>query len=290
MNSQNLELILKKTQLGAEFKEEELKKLANVAKLQEFKSGTFLIKEGSSSDSLMIVIEGKIEVETQNSQHYIAEIEATPKGLVIGELGLLLDEPRAASIKALQDCQALVFDKASLSQFLLNGDSLITTLAIQLGQSLAMKVKILLEEVVTLFNKQDQLLTSIESLSHFPSQTNLKALKEDLLKEAETLRESQQKVEKKLYYLDTQIKHRNKTTQIAQLLIALVTGSLFTLIIIWITNLAIAKFDPSNSLDSDITPYPTVVPYIDTPEACAERGGSRWQNNQCWDYQHDPKW
>ncbi len=290
MNSQNLELILKKTQLGAEFKEEELKKLANVAKLQEFKSGTFLIKEGSSSDSLMIVIEGKIEVETQNSQHYIAEIEATAKGLVIGELGLLLDEPRAASIKALQDCQALVFDKASLSQFLLNGDSLITTLAIQLGQSLAMKVKILLEEVVTLFNKQDQLLTSIESLSHFPSQTNLKALKEDLLKQAETLRESQQKVEKKLYYLDTQIKHRNKTTQIAQLLIALVTGSLFTLIIIWITNLAIAKFDPSNSSDSDMTPYPTVVPYIDTPEACTERGGSRWQNNQCWDYQHDPKW
>ncbi|MDJ0650077.1 MAG: hypothetical protein QNJ60_15405 [Xenococcaceae cyanobacterium MO_188.B19] len=34
----------------------------------------------------------------------------------------------------------------------------------------------------------------------------------------------------------------------------------------------------------------TVVPHIDTPEACEERGGSRWQNGQCWDYQHDPKW
>ncbi len=290
MNSQNLELILKKTQLGAEFKEEELKKLASVAKLEKFKSGTFLINEGSPSDCLMIVIEGKIEVETTKSQHNIAEIEATPKGLVIGELGLLLDEPRAASIKALKDCQALVFDKASLSQFLLNGDSLITTLAIQLGQSLGMKVNILLEEVVSLFNKQDQLLTSIESLRHSPFQTNLKALRADLLKQAETLRESQQKVEKKLYYLDTQIEHRKRTTQIAQLLIALVTGSLFTLMIIWITNLAIARFEPSNSSDSDRISYPTVVPYIDTPEACEKRGGSRWENGQCWDYQHDPNW
>ena len=47
MNRQNLELILKKTKLGAEFSEQELKKLASVAKLQEFASGTFLMNEGN---------------------------------------------------------------------------------------------------------------------------------------------------------------------------------------------------------------------------------------------------
>ena len=291
MNGQNIELILKKTKLGAEFSEQELKKLASVAKLQEFESGTFLMNEGSPSDSLMIIIQGKIEVETKKSHHHISQVEATEEGLVIGELGLLLDEPRAASIKALEDCQALVFSKASLVQFLLNGDSLITTLAIQLGQSLGMKVHILLDEVVTLFNEHDELLTTIESLRHSRSQADLESLKEDLLKQAKNLRKSQQNVQKKLYYLDSEIQHTKTTRRAAEIFIALVVGSLVTLMVGWMSSKVIARLASPNSPPAPArAPYPAMIPYIETEEACQKRAGSRWQNGQCWDYEHDPEW
>ncbi|MDJ0576837.1 MAG: cyclic nucleotide-binding domain-containing protein [Xenococcaceae cyanobacterium MO_234.B1] len=291
MNRQNLELILKKTKLGAEFSEQELKKLASVAKLQEFASGTFLMNEGNPSDSLMIVIQGKIEVETKKSHHHISQIEATEEGLVIGELGLLLDEPRAASIKALKDCQVLVFSKASLSQFLLNGDSLITTLAIQLGQSLGMKVHVLLDEVVTLFNEHDELLTIIESLRNSHSQADLESLKEDLLKQAENLRKSQQNVQRKLYYLDSEIQHTKTTRRGAEILIALVGGSLVTLMVGWMSSKMLLRLaSPNSPLAPAMIPYPTVIPYIETEEACQERLGSHWHNGQCWDYEHPPEW
>ncbi|MDJ0692637.1 MAG: cyclic nucleotide-binding domain-containing protein [Xenococcaceae cyanobacterium MO_188.B32] len=285
MSSQNLELILQKTKLGAAFSQQELQKLASIAQLHEFKSGTFLIVEGSSSDSLLILIQGKIEVKTPKSPHHISQLEATQEGLVIGELGLLLDRPRAASIKALKDCKALVFSKAALSQFFLNGDSLISTLAIQLGKSLGLKVHLLLDEVVTLFNQHDELLTIIESLRHSSSQPNWENFKQDVLKQADNLRKSQHNVQRKLYYLESEIQHTKTTRRVFEILIALVGGGLVTLMAGWLGGKVIARLSSPSS-----PPAPTIVPYITTEAACQKRWGSRWQNGQCWDYEHHPEW
>ncbi len=285
MSGQNLELILQKTKLGAAFSQQELHRLATVAQLHEFAAGTFLLDEGSPSDSLLIVLQGQIEVKTQKSPHYISQLEATEKGLVIGELGLLLERPRAASIKALTDCQALVFSKASLSQFLLQGDSLISTLALQLGQSLGMKVQILLDEVVTLFQQHDELLTTIDRLRHSSPPPDWGKFQQDLRTQADHLRQSQHQLQRKLYYLDSEIQQTKTTRRLLEILIALVGGGLVTLMAGWLGSKMIARLASPHS-----PPAPTIIPYIHTEAACQKRWGSYWQNGQCWDSQHHPEW
>ncbi|MGK7944101.1 MAG: cyclic nucleotide-binding domain-containing protein [Microcystaceae cyanobacterium] len=280
-----IQKILQNTQFSQAFNPQELEKLASVAKLQTFASGTFLMTEGSPSDALMIVIDGEIEMETKKSNHHISQLTATSKGLVIGELGLLLDEPRAANIKAVRDCQALVFSKDSLYKFLVDGESLVTTLAIELGQSLGQKVHLLLDEVIDLFNEHDQLLTTIEKLQHSPSQEKLATLKDDLLKQAKTLRQSQQKVQKKLSYLDTEIQHTKTTRRVAEIVIALTIGSGITVIFGLLWSQVFSRWVTLKQ-----SPAPAAIPYVTTEAECQKRFGSRWQNGQCWDYQHSPDW
>ncbi|MGK7930461.1 MAG: cyclic nucleotide-binding domain-containing protein [Microcystaceae cyanobacterium] len=285
MINQVIEQTLKKTQFSQAFKPQELKKLIDVAKLKTFPSGSFLMTEGSPSDSLMIVVAGEIELDTRKTQHHISQLTATSKGLVIGELGLLLDEPRTANIKAVCDCQAIVFSKDSLYKFWMDGESLITTLALELGQSLGQKVHVLLDEVIDLFNEHDQLLNTIDKLKHSSSQDNLATLKEDLLKQAKNLRQSQQKVQKKLYSLDTEIQHTKTTRRVAEIVIALAVGSVVTLVLSLVGSQLINR-----RMASKQTPAPAIIPYVTTEEECQKRFGSRWNEGQCWDYEHDPQW
>ena len=73
-----------------------------------FRDGEFLMRQGDTATSLMLICEGVVEVCTQDrdgNRHYIAR---SGPGEVMGEMALLSDEPRSADVMAEQTVKVLV--------------------------------------------------------------------------------------------------------------------------------------------------------------------------------------
>ena len=73
-------------------------------KIENFKSGSVLIKQGGQDNKLFVLVEGQVEILREETQvSYVDE-----PGSIFGEMSVLLDMPYSATVKALSDVQAYV--------------------------------------------------------------------------------------------------------------------------------------------------------------------------------------
>ena len=82
---------------------------------QAFADGQLIIREGDTGEAAYIIVSGRCRAfrKTDQGEETLQTMEA---GDVFGEVALLLDEPRAASVVALEPCTLLVLDRATLSE------------------------------------------------------------------------------------------------------------------------------------------------------------------------------
>jgi CRP-like cAMP-binding protein len=70
---------------------------------QFYPKGKEICREGEKADAMFIVIRGKIEVRVKNIPVDII----SHKSAIIGEMGLILGQPRTATLRALDDCDLI---------------------------------------------------------------------------------------------------------------------------------------------------------------------------------------
>jgi twitching motility protein PilT len=90
-------------------KPEQLPQLVKVAELQRFEAGESIVRQGDPSDSFYVVIEGTAGVTVDKGQGDGVEIGQIPLPSSVGEVSLLLGEPRTASVTAKGQVLALKF-------------------------------------------------------------------------------------------------------------------------------------------------------------------------------------
>lgn len=83
--------------------------------------GTLVVKEGEEGNCAYLVQSGQVTVFAENAGARInlATIEV---GEIFGELSLIFDEPRSASVIADEDCNLIVITRQTLEQKLQNSD------------------------------------------------------------------------------------------------------------------------------------------------------------------------
>jgi NTE family protein len=98
----------------------------------EVEAGSYLFHEGDPADHLYFVRQGRLQVLREDN--VIAEVG---RGEVIGELGLLIDAPRSASIRAVRDSTLTGLTKAQFDQIADSGvlGTLVRDLATRLHQT-----------------------------------------------------------------------------------------------------------------------------------------------------------
>ncbi|OGU55025.1 MAG: hypothetical protein A2V66_07760 [Ignavibacteria bacterium RBG_13_36_8] len=69
-----------------------------------FRKGEILTKEGSKNQDLFILIDGKVGVFKGD----VMVAEFTEEGTIIGEMSFILNRPRTATIKAVEDTNVIV--------------------------------------------------------------------------------------------------------------------------------------------------------------------------------------
>lgn len=75
---------------------------------EAFATGEFLMRQGDTAQSIMVIDEGVVEIFTSDESGARQHINKGSRGDILGEMALLSGEPRSASVLALSDVAALV--------------------------------------------------------------------------------------------------------------------------------------------------------------------------------------
>lgn len=109
-------LFLREVPLFSELSPEELKQVASIAGEHIFKDGETFADEGELGDEMFIIVSGTVRVLKGSDQKEIAQRRP---GEFVGEMSILTQEPRMASLVAEGDVFALCLEQSNFEQMLL---------------------------------------------------------------------------------------------------------------------------------------------------------------------------
>jgi signal transduction histidine kinase len=108
---------LRRVPLFAGLSEEDLERLYRMAETVSIHPGELVFEEGSPGDALYVILDGELEVtKRQGGQDVVLAVRRA--GEFIGEMSLLEQAPRSASVRALREGYLLVISQAAFQTLL----------------------------------------------------------------------------------------------------------------------------------------------------------------------------
>jgi len=101
---------LRKSPLFEGLSDGELQQLMDNAKPVSLHAGQVLMKQGDSGNTAYVVVNGKLEITKQSGQSII-KIDVRGSGEIIGEMALLSQSSRSATVTAVTNCETLCISK-----------------------------------------------------------------------------------------------------------------------------------------------------------------------------------
>jgi CRP/FNR family transcriptional regulator, cyclic AMP receptor protein len=126
---------LKRMELFAKVEPAKLKLMAFAAERTQFRKGEEMVHQGDPADAAYIILEGRADVmvDTPGGQLKVAEVK---RDAFVGEIGILCDVPRTATVVAHSDLETLRVSKDGffhlVTQFPQVGIEVMTELASRL--------------------------------------------------------------------------------------------------------------------------------------------------------------
>lgn len=100
---------LARVDLFAGLDKKDLQVLTNACQERTYKAGSTLIKQGDTGVGLYVIISGTVHItQTNNPDRAEVDLGTAGPGSVLGEMSLLDDLPRSATVTAVTDVTALL--------------------------------------------------------------------------------------------------------------------------------------------------------------------------------------
>ena len=97
---------------------DELKIVARFMNFMDFKPGEVIFKEGESGDFVCFVVDGFLHVLKKNETGQSVKIAELNNGRSIGEMAVIDDFPRSATVKARKDTTLVILTRHGFNQIL----------------------------------------------------------------------------------------------------------------------------------------------------------------------------
>ena len=111
--------VLKSVPMFGSFPEDQLRALAMMVMRRHAPRGSVIMAEGDPVDSLYIVISGRLKVMMGEADGKEVILGILGPGEFFGEMGLIDDRPRSASVIAIEPCELLSVTKRAFKKCLL---------------------------------------------------------------------------------------------------------------------------------------------------------------------------
>ncbi len=105
-------VVLKSVPLFSAFTEQQLVTLLNYVQHRSYPRNVFVIQAGDETDSLYVILSGKVKVLIPDDQGHEVILSVMGSHDFFGEMGILDDQPRSASVSTLEPCEMLRLSKA----------------------------------------------------------------------------------------------------------------------------------------------------------------------------------
>ncbi len=120
-------LLLRNVPLFATLPEQQLGLLTSVVSRKSFPRGATVILAGGVTDSLYVVISGRLKVMMSDDEGREVILAILGPGEYFGEMGLIDDSPRSASVISLEPCELLSLSKRDFRKCMLDNAEMTMT-------------------------------------------------------------------------------------------------------------------------------------------------------------------
>jgi CRP/FNR family cyclic AMP-dependent transcriptional regulator len=120
--------VLKSVPMFGTFPEDQLRALATMVTRRHAPRGTVIMRAGDPTDSLYIVMSGRLKVMMGEADGKEVILSILGPGEFFGEMGLIDDNPRSATVTAIEGCELLAVSKRAFKKCL--GENLALAMAV----------------------------------------------------------------------------------------------------------------------------------------------------------------
>jgi CRP/FNR family cyclic AMP-dependent transcriptional regulator len=110
--------VLKSVPLFGGFAEDQLRTLATMVTYRSANRGSAVVHEGDTTDSLYIILSGRLKVMMGEADGKEVILGIIGPGEFFGEMSLIDDNPRSASVVAIEHCELLTVTKQAFKKCL----------------------------------------------------------------------------------------------------------------------------------------------------------------------------
>ena len=110
--------VLKNVPLLASFPDDQLRVLTAVVNRRSIPRGTVVMAAGDPTDALYIIISGRLKVMMGDSDGKEVILSILVAGEFFGEMGLIDDHPRSASVVSIEPCELLAIARRDFNRCL----------------------------------------------------------------------------------------------------------------------------------------------------------------------------
>jgi len=110
--------MLENVSLFSGLPQSDLDAISKLATIRTVPRNTIVISEGDTSDSLYAVLSGKVKIYLSDDEGKEIIINIQGMGEYFGELALLDDSPRSASVMTIETCKFAIISKAAFDECL----------------------------------------------------------------------------------------------------------------------------------------------------------------------------
>jgi CRP/FNR family cyclic AMP-dependent transcriptional regulator len=138
--------MLKNIPLFSVLADEELDAISRLAVTRNYPKNSVIINEGDHTDSLYVILSGKVKIFLTDDQQKEVIVAIQREGDYFGELALLDEAPRSASVMSMEPCTLLIVSRGAFERHLASDPKL----AISLMRGLAARLRATTENVKSL--------------------------------------------------------------------------------------------------------------------------------------------
>jgi CRP/FNR family cyclic AMP-dependent transcriptional regulator len=110
--------VLKAVPLFSSFPDEQLRMLTTVVTRKSVPRSTTVMSGGDATDALYIILSGRLKVMMSDAEGKEVILSILGSGEFFGEMGLIDDAPRSASVVAIEPCELLAISKRDFKKCL----------------------------------------------------------------------------------------------------------------------------------------------------------------------------
>jgi CRP-like cAMP-binding protein len=136
---------------------EERGRIAGLGRIEHWRADALLMEEHALGPRMVVVLEGRAEILRRDERGVERAIATVGRGEVLGEMGLLLDLPRTATVRARTPIKAFAMDRSAFRDRVSASDPAALKLGYELSRTLARRLLQLNRRITELLGENEEL-------------------------------------------------------------------------------------------------------------------------------------